>query len=85
MSRIGRLPISVPAGVEVKVDGNLVTVKGLDLTDKELAAQQAANNRRGNRRDGDRRRQGNRGPRRERRNENASAKVEAKTAENGEA
>ena len=42
-----------------------------DLTDKELAAQQAANNRRGNRR--------------ERRNENASAKVEAKTAENGEA
>ena len=33
-----------------------------DLTDKELAAQQAANNRRGNRRDGDRRRQGNRGP-----------------------
>ncbi len=26
MSRIGRLPISVPAGVEVKVDGNLVTV-----------------------------------------------------------
>ncbi|MFW0107855.1 50S ribosomal protein L6 [Rothia sp. P7181] len=28
MSRIGRLPISVPAGVEVKIDGNLVTVKG---------------------------------------------------------
>ncbi|GAA1351145.1 50S ribosomal protein L6 [Falsarthrobacter nasiphocae] len=28
MSRIGRLPISVPAGVEVKVEGNLVTVKG---------------------------------------------------------
>ncbi len=28
MSRIGRLPISVPAGVEVKVDGNLVSVKG---------------------------------------------------------
>ena len=28
MSRIGRLPISIPAGVEVKVDGNLVTVKG---------------------------------------------------------
>ena len=28
MSRIGRLPISLPAGVEVKVDGNLVTVKG---------------------------------------------------------
>lgn len=28
MSRIGRLPISVPAGVEVKIDGNLVSVKG---------------------------------------------------------
>ena len=29
MSRIGRTPISVPAGVEVKIgDDNLVTVKG---------------------------------------------------------
>lgn len=28
MSRIGRLPISVPAGVEVKVTGNVVSVKG---------------------------------------------------------
>ncbi|MGA7205012.1 MAG: 50S ribosomal protein L6 [Specibacter sp.] len=28
MSRIGRLPISVPAGVEVKVAENLVSVKG---------------------------------------------------------
>lgn len=28
MSRIGRLPITVPAGVEVKVDGNVVSVKG---------------------------------------------------------
>ncbi|MFI7481703.1 50S ribosomal protein L6 [Kocuria sp. M1R5S2] len=28
MSRIGRLPISVPAGVELKVDGNVVSVKG---------------------------------------------------------
>ena len=28
MSRIGRLPISVPAGVEVSVDGNVVTAKG---------------------------------------------------------
>lgn len=28
MSRIGRAPITVPAGVEVKVDGNHVTVKG---------------------------------------------------------
>ena len=28
MSRIGRLPIDVPAGVDVTVDGQLVTVKG---------------------------------------------------------
>ncbi|GAB3281983.1 50S ribosomal protein L6 [Sinomonas notoginsengisoli] len=28
MSRIGRLPITVPAGVEVKIDGSVVTVKG---------------------------------------------------------
>ena len=29
MSRIGKLPVTVPAGVEVTVDGNnLVTVKG---------------------------------------------------------
>ena len=28
MSRIGRLPIPVPAGVEVSLDGQLVTVKG---------------------------------------------------------
>ena len=28
MSRIGRKPIAIPAGVEVKVDGNVVTVKG---------------------------------------------------------
>lgn len=28
MSRIGRKPINIPAGVEVKVDGNCVTVKG---------------------------------------------------------
>lgn len=28
MSRIGRKPIAVPAGVEVKVDGSVVTVKG---------------------------------------------------------
>ncbi|MDQ4501839.1 50S ribosomal protein L6 [Sinomonas sp. ASV322] len=28
MSRIGRLPITVPAGVEVKIDGTVVTVKG---------------------------------------------------------
>lgn len=28
MSRIGRKPINIPAGVEVKVDGSSVTVKG---------------------------------------------------------
>ena len=28
MSRIGRKPINIPAGVEVKVDGSVVTVKG---------------------------------------------------------
>ncbi len=28
MSRIGRAPIAIPAGVEIKVDGNTVTVKG---------------------------------------------------------
>ncbi|MGI6879262.1 50S ribosomal protein L6 [Microbacterium sp. gxy059] len=28
MSRIGRLPIDIPAGVDVKVDGSQVTVKG---------------------------------------------------------
>ena len=28
MSRIGRKPIPIPSGVEVKVEGNLVTVKG---------------------------------------------------------
>ena len=29
MSRIGRKPIAVPAGVDVKIDGHVVTVKGL--------------------------------------------------------
>lgn len=28
MSRIGRLPIAVPSGVEVKLDGQYVEVKG---------------------------------------------------------
>lgn len=28
MSRIGKLPIPVPAGVDVKIEGNLITVKG---------------------------------------------------------
>ncbi len=28
MSRIGKNPITIPSGVEVKIDGNIVTVKG---------------------------------------------------------
>ena len=32
MSRIGRMPIAIPAGVEVKIDGNVVTVKGAKAT-----------------------------------------------------
>ena len=28
MSRIGRKPVAVPAGVDVKIDGTTVTVKG---------------------------------------------------------
>jgi large subunit ribosomal protein L6 len=28
MSRIGKSPVTVPSGVEVKVDGNVITVKG---------------------------------------------------------
>jgi len=28
MSRIGKLPVAVPAGVDVKIDGSTVTVKG---------------------------------------------------------
>lgn len=28
MSRIGRKPIAVPAGVDVKIDGNVISVKG---------------------------------------------------------
>ena len=32
MSRIGRMPITVPAGVVVKIDGNVVTVSGAKAT-----------------------------------------------------
>lgn len=32
MSRIGKKPIAIPAGVEVKMDGNTVTVKGAKAT-----------------------------------------------------
>ncbi|MDY0077821.1 MAG: 50S ribosomal protein L6 [Bacteroidales bacterium] len=28
MSRIGKLPIEIPAGVDIKIDGQLITVKG---------------------------------------------------------
>ena len=28
MSRIGRMPITIPAGVDIKIDGSVVTVKG---------------------------------------------------------
>ena len=28
MSRIGRKPIAIPAGVDVAIEGNVVTVKG---------------------------------------------------------
>jgi len=32
MSRIGRMPITIPAGVEVKLDGQVVTVSGKGIT-----------------------------------------------------
>ena len=32
MSRIGRKPIAIPAGVEVKLDGTVITVKGAKAT-----------------------------------------------------
>lgn len=32
MSRIGKLPISIPSGVTVEVNGNIVTVKGGNVT-----------------------------------------------------
>ena len=32
MSRIGKMPITVPAGVDVKIDGSTVTVKGANAT-----------------------------------------------------
>ena len=40
MSRIGRAPIAIPAGVEVKLDGNHITVKGPKGTlERDLAPQ----------------------------------------------
>lgn len=32
MSRIGKMPIEIPAGVDVKIDGNIVTVKTSQIT-----------------------------------------------------
>lgn len=32
MSRIGRMPIALPEGVDVKLDGNVITVKGAKAT-----------------------------------------------------
>lgn len=32
MSRIGKMPITIPAGVEVKLDGGVITVKGPKAT-----------------------------------------------------
>jgi large subunit ribosomal protein L6 len=32
MSRIGKMPIAIPKGVDVKIDGNTVTVKGQKAT-----------------------------------------------------
>lgn len=38
MSRIGKVPIEIPSGVEVSIDGNVVTVKGPKGTlDKEFS------------------------------------------------
>ncbi|RYM32475.1 50S ribosomal protein L6 [Brumimicrobium glaciale] len=44
MSRIGKSPVSIPSGVEIKMDGQLVTVKGpkgeiTHLLDPEITAQ----------------------------------------------
>jgi large subunit ribosomal protein L6 len=38
MSRIGRLPIPVPAGVDVSIDGSAVTVKGPKGTLRQILA-----------------------------------------------
>jgi ribosomal protein L6, bacterial type len=40
MSRIGRLPIAIPAGVEVKIEGNKVSVKGpLGLMEQDFSSE----------------------------------------------
>ena len=41
MSRIGRLPIDIPAGVEVKIEeGNKVTVKAVSYTHLDVYKRQ---------------------------------------------
>jgi large subunit ribosomal protein L6 len=42
MSRIGRLPITVPSGVDVNIDGQLVTVKGPKGTLSHVVAEPIA-------------------------------------------
>jgi large subunit ribosomal protein L6 len=42
MSRIGRLPVPVPAGVDINIDGQLVTVKGPKGTLSHLVAEPIA-------------------------------------------
>jgi large subunit ribosomal protein L6 len=39
MSRIGRLPVNVPSGVELSIDGQLVTVKGPKGTLSQVIAE----------------------------------------------
>ena len=40
MSRIGKLPIAIPAGVEVKIEGNTVSVKGpLGLMEQDFSSE----------------------------------------------
>lgn len=49
MSRIGKQPIAIPSGIEVKIEGNLVKVKGpkgkleRTLNDAVLVSQEGAN------------------------------------------
>lgn len=59
MSRIGRSPIQIPSGVEIKVENNLVTVKGplgqlheqinkdltITISDAELLVERPTNNK----------------------------------------
>ncbi len=47
MSRIGKNPISIPTGVELNIDGNVVTVKGkLGELSQEISERYYCKNRR---------------------------------------